>query len=170
MGSYKFVMASSREAVHEMLVKKSADYAGRPQTYAFYTQTLGKLVGSKVSDIFISRQMVYFCSLFDHVTQEALPERTHCVTRSNKAWRDVSRHVETCRDLTSYMRTSTSHPLGLIAIVNQEPQHNGNVSRLRLLLSIWPTFYVGRAIWVNNGISCLLRLQRKTVGRDEEAG
>lgn len=46
MGSYKFVMASSREAVHEMLVKKSADYAGRPQTYAFYTQTLGKLVGS----------------------------------------------------------------------------------------------------------------------------
>ena len=83
MGSYKFVMASSREAVHEMLVKKSADYAGRPQTYAFYTQTLGKLVGSKVSDI--SAQMVYFCSLFDHVTQEALPERTHCVTRSNKA-------------------------------------------------------------------------------------
>ena len=68
MGSYKFVMASSREAVHEMLVKKSADYAGRPQTYAFYTQTLGKLVGSKVSDIFISTQMVYFCSLFDHVT------------------------------------------------------------------------------------------------------
>lgn len=85
MGSYKFVMASSREAVHEMLVKKSADYAGRPQTYAFYTQTLGKLVGSKVSDIFSSTQMVYFCSLFDHVTQEALPERTHCVTRSNKA-------------------------------------------------------------------------------------
>ncbi|XP_078354569.1 steroid 17-alpha-hydroxylase/17,20 lyase-like isoform X2 [Oculina patagonica] len=34
-------MASSPEAVNEMLVKKSVDYAGRPQTYAFYTQTLG---------------------------------------------------------------------------------------------------------------------------------
>ncbi|KAL9969844.1 hypothetical protein ACROYT_G022112 [Oculina patagonica] len=34
-------MASTPEAVNEMLVKKSADYAGRPQTYAFYTQSLG---------------------------------------------------------------------------------------------------------------------------------
>lgn len=37
-------MASTPEAVNEMLVKKSADYAGRPQTYAFYTQSLGKFV------------------------------------------------------------------------------------------------------------------------------
>ena len=62
MGSYKFVMASSREAVHEMLVKKSADYAGRPQTYAFYTQTLGKLVGSKVSDISLVRKWCIFAA------------------------------------------------------------------------------------------------------------
>ncbi|KAL9983486.1 hypothetical protein ACROYT_G005669 [Oculina patagonica] len=41
LGSYKFVLVSTPEAVNEMLVKKSGDYAGRPQTYAFYTQTLG---------------------------------------------------------------------------------------------------------------------------------
>ncbi|KAL9969845.1 hypothetical protein ACROYT_G022113 [Oculina patagonica] len=34
-------MASTPEAVNEMLVKKSADYAGRPQTYVFYTESLG---------------------------------------------------------------------------------------------------------------------------------
>ena len=44
IGSYKFVLASTPTAVNEMLVKKSADYAGRPQTYAFYTQTLGGLL------------------------------------------------------------------------------------------------------------------------------
>ena len=42
IGSYKFILASTPAAVYEMLVKKSADYAGRPQTYAFYTQSLGK--------------------------------------------------------------------------------------------------------------------------------
>lgn len=41
LGSYKFVMASSPEAVKEMLVKKSTDYAGRPQTYSVKTRTLG---------------------------------------------------------------------------------------------------------------------------------
>ncbi|KAJ7331623.1 hypothetical protein OS493_019211 [Desmophyllum pertusum] len=34
-------MASTSEAVNEMLVTKSADYAGRPQTYALYTQSKG---------------------------------------------------------------------------------------------------------------------------------
>ena len=48
LGNYKFVMASTPEAVNEMLVKKSADYAGRSQTYAFYTQTLGMLLGYRV--------------------------------------------------------------------------------------------------------------------------
>ena len=43
LGSYKFVMASTPEAVKEMLVKKSADYAGRPQTYANVAATLGGL-------------------------------------------------------------------------------------------------------------------------------
>ena len=44
LGSYKFVMASTPEAVYEMLVTKSADYAGRPQTYSINTRTLGKLL------------------------------------------------------------------------------------------------------------------------------
>ena len=33
LGSFKFVMASTPEAVKEMLVTKSVDYAGRPKTY-----------------------------------------------------------------------------------------------------------------------------------------
>jgi len=41
MGSYKFVMASTPEAVKEMLVQRSADYAGRPQTHFFLEFTLG---------------------------------------------------------------------------------------------------------------------------------
>ena len=44
MGSYKFVMASTSEAVKEMLVQKSADYAGRPQTHFFQEFTLGRLM------------------------------------------------------------------------------------------------------------------------------
>ena len=41
LGSFKAVMASSSEAVTEVLVKKSADYAGRPQMHVFYESTLG---------------------------------------------------------------------------------------------------------------------------------
>ena len=41
-GSYKFVMASTPEAVREMLVKKSVEFAGRPQTYSIVTRTLGR--------------------------------------------------------------------------------------------------------------------------------
>jgi len=43
LGSYRFVMASAPEAVNEMLVKKSADFAGRPKTYSFEIQSLGML-------------------------------------------------------------------------------------------------------------------------------
>ena len=42
LGSYNFVMASTPEAVKEILVKKSADYAGRQQTYSIQAGTLGK--------------------------------------------------------------------------------------------------------------------------------
>ena len=35
-------MASTPEAVKEMLVQKSADYAGRQQTYAVQAATLGR--------------------------------------------------------------------------------------------------------------------------------
>ena len=41
-GSYKFVMASTPEAVREMLLKKSVEFAGRPQTYSIVTRTLGR--------------------------------------------------------------------------------------------------------------------------------
>jgi len=43
LGSYKVVMASTPVAVRELLVKKSADYAGRQQTYSVMAATLGKL-------------------------------------------------------------------------------------------------------------------------------
>ena len=41
-GSYKFVMASTPDAVREMLLKKSVEFAGRPQTYSIVTRTLGR--------------------------------------------------------------------------------------------------------------------------------
>ena len=41
--SYQFVMASTPEAVKEMLVQRSVDYAGGPQTYFFLELTLGRL-------------------------------------------------------------------------------------------------------------------------------
>ena len=44
LGSYKLVMASTPEAVKEMLVQRSADYAGRQQTYFFEQATLGRLL------------------------------------------------------------------------------------------------------------------------------
>ena len=37
-------MASSPEAVKEMLVQKSVEYAGRPQTYSVKRRTLGMLL------------------------------------------------------------------------------------------------------------------------------
>jgi len=43
LGSYRFVMAATPEAANEMLVKKSANFAGRPQTYSFEMQSLGML-------------------------------------------------------------------------------------------------------------------------------
>ena len=42
LGSQKCVIASTPEAVKEMLVKKSADYAGRPKTYSIEKGTLGR--------------------------------------------------------------------------------------------------------------------------------
>ena len=42
LGSYKFVMASTPEAIKEMLVNKSADYAGRQQTFGTQAFTLGR--------------------------------------------------------------------------------------------------------------------------------
>ena len=41
LGKYKVVVASSPVAVHEILVKRSGDYAGRRQSYAFQRSTLG---------------------------------------------------------------------------------------------------------------------------------
>ena len=41
VGGYNLIMASSSEAVKEMLVKKSADFSGRSDLYTFYKITLG---------------------------------------------------------------------------------------------------------------------------------
>ena len=41
LGSFKFVVAEDADSVKEVLVKKSADYAGRPPFYSFVMTTLG---------------------------------------------------------------------------------------------------------------------------------
>ncbi|XP_068737026.1 steroid 17-alpha-hydroxylase/17,20 lyase-like [Montipora capricornis] len=41
LGSYKFVLAEDAASVKEVLVKKSADYAGRPPFYSFLLETMG---------------------------------------------------------------------------------------------------------------------------------
>lgn len=41
IGSYKVVMASTPEAIREMLVTKSTDYAGRRQAYSLHEGSLG---------------------------------------------------------------------------------------------------------------------------------
>ena len=42
LGSYKAVVAASPESVKEMLVSKSAEYAGRPPFYMFLATTMGR--------------------------------------------------------------------------------------------------------------------------------
>lgn len=44
IGSHKLVMASTPEAVKEILVTRSADFAGRQRTYSVKERTLGILV------------------------------------------------------------------------------------------------------------------------------
>lgn len=41
LGSYKIVVAEDPDSVKEVLVKKSADYAGRPPFYSFVSTTIG---------------------------------------------------------------------------------------------------------------------------------
>lgn len=41
LGSYKIVVAEDPDSVKEVLVKKSADYAGRPPFYSFLSTTIG---------------------------------------------------------------------------------------------------------------------------------
>ena len=41
LGSYKLVVAGTPEAVKEVLVTRSADYSGRPQTHYMKKMTLG---------------------------------------------------------------------------------------------------------------------------------
>ena len=41
VGSYKLVIADDADSVKEVLVKKSADYAGRPPFHSFQLATLG---------------------------------------------------------------------------------------------------------------------------------
>ena len=53
LGSHKCVIASTSEAVKEMLVKKSADYAGRPRTYSIEKGTLGRGMLCKNREFFL---------------------------------------------------------------------------------------------------------------------
>jgi len=41
VGSFKLVVAEDADSVKEVLVKKSADYAGRPPFHSFVMTTLG---------------------------------------------------------------------------------------------------------------------------------
>ena len=41
VGSFKLVVAEDADSVKEVLVKKSADYAGRPPFHSFVMSTLG---------------------------------------------------------------------------------------------------------------------------------
>ena len=41
LGAFKVVVAASGDSVKEMLVKRSADYAGRPPFHTFELMTLG---------------------------------------------------------------------------------------------------------------------------------
>ena len=43
VGSYKVVVAEDADSVKEVLVKKSADYAGRPPFHTFQLATLGNV-------------------------------------------------------------------------------------------------------------------------------
>ena len=43
VGSFKLVIAEDPASVKEVLVKKSADYAGRPPFHSFLVDTLGNL-------------------------------------------------------------------------------------------------------------------------------
>ena len=52
-------MAASPDAVHELLVKKSADYAGRQQTYALFSITLGKRSSTLFYYNFNSNSLTY---------------------------------------------------------------------------------------------------------------
>ena len=43
VGSFKLVVAEDPASVKEVLVKKSADYAGRPPFHSYMIDSLGKL-------------------------------------------------------------------------------------------------------------------------------
>ena len=45
LGSYKFVIAEDVASVKEVLVKKSADYAGRPPFHSFLKSSMGRCLG-----------------------------------------------------------------------------------------------------------------------------
>jgi len=41
VGSFKLVVAEDADSVKEVLVKRSADYAGRPPFHSYYISSLG---------------------------------------------------------------------------------------------------------------------------------
>ena len=67
-------MASTPEAVTEMLVKKSVEYAGRPQTYSIDTRTLGKFASNCVLSVSIT---VLVSSARKQIRSETMLSRIH---------------------------------------------------------------------------------------------
>ena len=49
MGSFKTVIAEDAASVKEVLVKKSADYAGRPPFHSFVMSTLGTVLQFRIT-------------------------------------------------------------------------------------------------------------------------
>lgn len=65
LGSHKCVIASTPEAVNEMLVKKSADFAGRPKTYSIEKGTLGRGILCNCRIIFLIKTEFIFMKMSD---------------------------------------------------------------------------------------------------------
>ena len=58
VGSFKLVVAEDPASVKEVLVKKSADYAGRPPFHSYMIETLGKLFNLQI--VFFLITNVYY--------------------------------------------------------------------------------------------------------------
>ncbi|XP_078374661.1 steroid 17-alpha-hydroxylase/17,20 lyase-like isoform X2 [Oculina patagonica] len=75
LGSYKFVVAGSSEAVREVLVTRSADFGGRPKTYTLETLSLGyKDVAWSDGQSWKCYKRVLVSALRQHLSNTALIE------------------------------------------------------------------------------------------------
>ena len=64
VGSYKLVVAEDSDSVKEVLVKKSADYAGRPPFHSLVMTTLG--MSSVYCEIEVTKMPARNCNSLTH--------------------------------------------------------------------------------------------------------